>query len=322
MDRNADVTVTYSTEGQSHLETPAHQVEREPGARRSEAPVAAGGERRATPATVLVLFLLVVVLFVTLGFLVGDRGLAGLLVAQVGGVLVPCLVYARWARLSWLRDLRLGAPSPRHVVGAMAAGSGTWYVLVSTVLWAQNQLIPPSEAFLEQRDSLFLSASGPAGWALLWVAAALAPAWIEEFFFRGLLLTTLQARLGAWRAVVVVAALFALFHMNGYQLVVTFLLGCLLGWLVIHTGSLWTAMLFHLVNNTVVLVASRIEGDSLPIPVVVLLVGLLLVGVWLLVRGAPGGHGSRVPVQAGAGLGGRNAQEGVGVEGNEEIRIR
>ncbi len=242
---------------------------------------------RVTVTSSFLFFLGVAIGFVALGLLVGNRGLAGLMVAQVVGVLVPSVLFARWARLSWRADLRVVRPAPRALLGAACAGMGTWFVLASTVLWVQNLVIQPSEAFLEQRNALFMSATGPAGWVFVWLGAALVPALTEEFFFRGVLLATLRGKFGDPRGVVVVAALFALFHMNVYQLLVTFILGSILGWLVVRTGSLWTSVVFHLANNTAILVAAGLEGDTLPIPVAVFLVVLLGAGVFLVVRTAP-----------------------------------
>lgn len=59
-------------------------------------------------------------------------------------------------------------------------------------------------------------------------------------------------------AIVISAALFALIHMNPWQAVAAFLLGCLFGYVYYRTGSLKLTMLMHCTNNTFALVLSNI----------------------------------------------------------------
>ncbi len=254
-----------------------------------------GGNHRATPGSALVFFVVVIALFVGLGILVGDFGLPGLMALQVGAILFPALGYAAWARFSLEEDLLVVRPGARALVGAVLAGAGMWFMLVSTVLWAQSQIIVPPAAFLEQRDALFMSATGPWEWALVWLAAAFTPAMCEEVFFRGVLLRSLRPKLGDRRSVLAVAALFALFHMNIYQLIVTFLLGCILGWLLVRTGSLWVPILFHLMNNTAILAAAGLDGEELPWSLSVVF-AVLAVGGIVVVAGSPAASRPRPPL--------------------------
>ncbi len=234
----------------------------------------------ATVGKGVALYLVVVALFIgaSLGLLPGWH-LGGLAVLQVGTVLLPALVYAALVRFSPRRDLWVRRARARHLIGAALAGAGIWFVLVSTVLAVQNQIFEPPQGFLEQREALFLSTAGPWDWLWVWSAAALTPALCEEFLFRGVLLQSFRPAWGESRAVAVTAALFALFHMNPYQLSVTFVLGCLLGWLVVRTRSLLAPITFHLVNNTVVLAAARTEADTVPWQLALLFVILAVVGL-------------------------------------------
>jgi ABC-2 type transport system permease protein/sodium transport system permease protein len=91
---------------------------------------------------------------------------------------------------------------------------------------------------------------------LIVAVMALVPAVVEELFFRGFLFTALLgngARPG--RAVLASAALFAAFHLLvGTKLTVerfvpSFLLGVVLGWLCLKSGSIVPGMILHALHN-------------------------------------------------------------------------
>lgn len=77
---------------------------------------------------------------------------------------------------------------------------------------------------------------------------------VEELIFRGLILHGLRKNYHAFTAVFFSALLFALFHLNPWQFPATFVLGLLLGWIVIRTNSLILAILGHAINNGLVLI--------------------------------------------------------------------
>jgi len=88
----------------------------------------------------------------------------------------------------------------------------------------------------------------PAPLWLVWLIIAVTPAVCEEFFFRGLVLSGLR-RLGLWPALIACALLFGLAHSSIYRLLPTFFIGLLLSWLVWKTGSIWTGIVAHALNN-------------------------------------------------------------------------
>lgn len=97
--------------------------------------------------------------------------------------------------------------------------------------------------------------SNPLGYILLGVTAPI----VEEVVFRGAILRGLlevfnhngeQTRQGTWKAIVVSAALFSLVHLNPAQMPHALLLGILLGWLYVRTGSIVPSMIYHWANNT------------------------------------------------------------------------
>ena len=84
--------------------------------------------------------------------------------------------------------------------------------------------------------------------------AVIAPI-VEELIFRGLILQGLRRNYNAVVSVFISALLFALFHLNPWQFPATFILGLLLGWIVLRTHSLILSILGHSINNLLVLLS-------------------------------------------------------------------
>jgi len=102
--------------------------------------------------------------------------------------------------------------------------------------------------------------------AMLVVQIAVSPALLEEFAFRGVMMQSLR-RYGDGFAIVASSLIFGIFHGNIVQAPFAFLLGLVMGWLTIATGSIWTAVLIHFVNNLnsviITVLGSSMEEEAL-----------------------------------------------------------
>ena len=83
----------------------------------------------------------------------------------------------------------------------------------------------------------------------LFVVAVL-PAILEEMVYRGFLLQALR-RYGDGMAILVSAVLFGLMHGNILQIPFAFLIGLVMGFLVVQTGNIWMAVALHFTNNAI-----------------------------------------------------------------------
>src|SRR5204862_5596692 len=90
------------------------------------------------------------------------------------------------------------------------------------------------------------------------------PPLCEETFFRGLLFRGLIRRFGILVALAGTSILFAAFHPMDTQKVLMVFLGCYFVTLTWLTGSLWTGILAHAVNNFAVILLTWIYKDKLP----------------------------------------------------------
>jgi len=78
---------------------------------------------------------------------------------------------------------------------------------------------------------------------------------VEELIFRGLILKGFRRNYNATTAILMSALLFALFHLNPWQFPATFVLGLLLGWVMIRTNNIILAIIGHSINNFLVLIS-------------------------------------------------------------------
>ena len=85
------------------------------------------------------------------------------------------------------------------------------------------------------------------------ISVVFAPAFIEEFVFRGIVMQSLR-RFGDIFAIVASSLLFGIFHFNLIQMPYAFIMGLCMGYFVMRTGSLWVSIIVHLLNNAVTVV--------------------------------------------------------------------
>jgi sodium transport system permease protein len=120
----------------------------------------------------------------------------------------------------------------------------------------------------EYQDALSIDesrAAAPVALVLEIVAAvSLLQAVCEELTFRGFILTGLRRRFRPRTAVFLSSFLFALFHMNVFQFVPHFVIGIVLSTLVLRTGSVLPAMVFHFAYNCLVYTCLAVGPEMLP----------------------------------------------------------
>jgi len=124
--------------------------------------------------------------------------------------------------------------------------------LIGEVNIALNKVLPPPAWFWELFNKIFESDYGMYG-AFLKVVI-MAPV-IEELIFRGIIMHGLMRNYSKFTAVFVSALLFALFHLNPWQFPATFILGLLLGILMVRTRNIYLCILGHAINNGLVLIS-------------------------------------------------------------------
>lgn len=75
---------------------------------------------------------------------------------------------------------------------------------------------------------------------------------------------TEERKLPRWSVVVLSALIFSLLHLNPAQMLVAFIMGLLFGWLYVISGSLWPALVCHVLNNAASVLIMRANPDMSP----------------------------------------------------------
>ena len=111
----------------------------------------------------------------------------------------------------------------------------------------------------------------------------LLPPIAEEFLFRGFLLSAFLRGGKVAQAVVLTAAMFAVFHIVPAKYLPTGLIGLWLAWLVVATGSIYPAILAHLLNNGIAILYFT-EYPFEPTPANLALALVVLAGTLVLLE--------------------------------------
>ena len=138
---------------------------------------------------------------------------------------------------------------------ALLAAAGT----IAMSFWADalTSLLPPMPPSLAEA---FASLTNGNLWVDLLCVSIFAPL-CEEWLCRGMVLRGLLShKMNPALAIVISAFFFAFIHLNPWQAIPAFLMGCLFGYVYYRTGSLKLTMLMHCVNNTFAVAVSRIPS--------------------------------------------------------------
>ncbi|MGM9737620.1 MAG: lysostaphin resistance A-like protein [Candidatus Cryptobacteroides sp.] len=175
----------------------------------------------------------------------------------------------------------------RHF-GGLGAGVCCVLVVLATLCTAFimdifNSMMPEMPEWLE---NTLKSMTQGKFWVNFLCVSVFAP-FFEEWLCRGMVLRGLLNYKRAnsednreygikpvW-AIIISALFFAVIHLNPWQALPAFALGCLFGYVYYKTGSLWLTMLMHFTNNTFALILGNIDSlkdydnfiDALSVPV-------------------------------------------------------
>jgi uncharacterized protein len=248
----------------------------------------------------------------------GAEGLAGVLprhpdvvfaanaLGQVVGLLMFTLLLTRLHTSDIFPYLRVQRTDPAFYI---LSGAGL-LALMPFVAWIGEfgRRLPYPDFIREfdeaQRVLLEQIFAGELNLILALLFVAVTPAICEEVIFRGYLQRNVERRLGAAASIVIVGMLFGLFHLRITEFIPLTILGIYLGYVVWVSGSLWTGVLVHLLNNGIAVLVSnyaqtRLEPialDEILIPWHIALPGLAIaIGLVIMMRRRRDEHLSRGP---------------------------
>lgn len=220
---------------------------------RTELRTGDGGRGRPGILQVGLLYSIIVLLFLMIGFRVQRNEIyTGLLITEFGLVMLPALLFLMVFRYGIKDTVRLNGAKPvsfflafgimLFAIPLASAFNLINLYLVNTVF---GKIIVQSVPIARNGTELLINILVLAGSAGV----------CEEFLFRGVVLRGLE-QAGAAKAILITAFLFSLMHMDFQKIFGTFFLGALIGFIVYRTNSLYCGMFAHFTNNAFAVLAT------------------------------------------------------------------
>jgi membrane protease YdiL (CAAX protease family) len=183
-----------------------------------------------------------------------------LLVSQILLMLLPTwLLVRRWHTPDVRAYIRLRKVSPEEMLLAVVAAM----LFLPFNAWLSETLA--RELGIPDRliaiNEILFTPSGVTELAWLIIVVAATPAVCEEVFFRGYVQRTLERVIG-WKSLLVVGALFGLYHMQPLGLLSLSGLGFLFGFLFYRSRSLLPSIAAHFTNNIFVVLLLFAGGTT------------------------------------------------------------
>jgi sodium transport system permease protein len=209
------------------------------------------------PRRVLRWFGLMWVLLLLVSLWFGDAlGVRGQVIFNLFGVFFVGSLLMVWRyRLDPVQAYALRAP-PAAAWPAVLIGAPSALVTGLGVAQLFERFVPAPESMLEEFNELLLGGGIPL-WQLI-LMIAVVPGIFEELAFRGVLLHGLSRRMRPVALALVVGAIFGIFHVTLWRILSTAYLGALLAGVVLLTGSIFPAMLWHALNNASVVIPAQL----------------------------------------------------------------
>jgi membrane protease YdiL (CAAX protease family) len=245
-------------------------------------------------------FLLLLAWLNSLDFLMPRMGqmpgrFTGALAIELISLGLPLAVLFLGGRYNFTAGLGLYPAPVSALAGGVLAGAGLVSVAPQLEAWLAR-IFPPPPGYMEGLNEI-LRATDIGSFVMALLALGVAPAFLEEAMFRGVLLGALLRRCRCSVSVLLTGLLFGLFHLDPHRWPVLALTGVLISWTAAVGGSLWPAIAMHLTNNTlaIILVNCRaVEGQAWvdevgDVPLTWLSAGMVLIAagsllVWVSAR--------------------------------------
>tara|TARA_R110002049_G_scaffold27321_2_gene94037 strand:+ start:120124 stop:122367 length:2244 start_codon:yes stop_codon:yes gene_type:complete len=182
------------------------------------------------------------------------------LLPQIGMILAPALLMATVLTTSLRSSLRVNMPHWTTLPLAVLLG-----VTLHPMYVALAKFISYTYPISEQAAAAmkpFADQISSAPWLSVVLLMAFVPAICEELAFRGFIFGGLVRGNGRLRAVVITAVMFGISHGVLQQSIAATIMGLMLGWVALRTGSVLPGILIHFTNNALSVSLERIIASD------------------------------------------------------------
>ena len=223
-------------------------------------------DRALTPSAAEGLFCGVLILVLTFVFRsavtqpAGFMGFAKVtLVLQLAVILTPALLMAVLLTGSPRRTLLFKLPRWKMLPAAalLAVALHPFIVALNSLVCSLYPISPDMQHALDDLQEKL----GPANIWMLLLCVAAAPAICEELAFRGFILSGCRSLGNNTRAIVVSALFFGITHAFLQQSINAFVMGLVLGYLAVRSGSLLPGVTFHFLHNSMMVLSAKLTPE-------------------------------------------------------------
>jgi len=183
-----------------------------------------------------------------------------ILMPQIGLILAPVLLMATMLTTSLRRSLRIRMPHWTALPMAVLLGVTLHPMYVMLAQWISYTYPISEQAAAAMKP--FTDQISAAPWMTVLFLMAAVPAICEELAFRGFIFGGLVRDRRYLRAVLVTAVLFGISHGVLQQSIAATIMGVLLGFIALRTGSVLPGILIHFTNNALSVSLQRITDSS------------------------------------------------------------
>ncbi len=197
-------------------------------------------------------------------------------ISQLLFLVLPALLLLGLQRWKVRDVLRLKMPRLLPLLSVIVAVIAMQYVVQAYVEVQQhvlrNYLLPDSllplldefEQLLEELYGKLLAMRSPTEALFVWVVVALTPGFCEEVLFRGTVQYSFERGMRVRWALLLNGVIFSLFHLNPVTFVPLTMLGVFFAVITWRSGSIGYAVVAHITNNTLAVVALYVfQSDTL-----------------------------------------------------------
>ena len=197
---------------------------------------------------------------------------------QILFILLPALLFAKWFYQDISAIFKLRIPHWKEIL-LFVLGIIILTPLLQSYLYIQNysidelakasslvnsvkQALDSMNEMVEKAYGDLISASNIFEGILVVIVVALTPAICEEFMFRGFIQRSFQFKLTPFKAALITALFFGLYHFNPYGIIPLIMLGFYFGFAAYMSNSILLPVFLHFLNNFAAVILYFIIGDD------------------------------------------------------------
>ena len=177
-------------------------------------------------------------------------------VSQLVVIATPALLMTVMLTRSPRKTLLLQWPALASIPAAIALAV-CLHPLAKVLQGVVLYLYPISDGVKEELARLFSDMETPSVILII----AIVPAICEELAFRGFILSGLRHMGHKWRAIVVSSIFFGVTHGVFQQSLIACLIGTVIAFIAVQTGSIFPGMVFHVVHNSLAILAGKLKPE-------------------------------------------------------------